>query len=178
LKAQLTLLPAIAAIVAAMVGCGGDGSSTSAAGSAETPTNEAMGPAKTAFIENAEAVCRRERSHAIGKVAAYRKAHRSEASSRLVLERAAASALLSTFRAEIVAIGRLKRPPGDEGEMEAILRAQQKALSEAQQLMRGSGSRRQQAGKTLADEVVERFEGGDEELRAYGLDGCAKGSES
>lgn len=120
---------------------------------------------KDEFVRKADAACQRERRGSLAKVAAYVKSHRSQGQSKAELTaRAVKAVVLSTVASEITAIRKIGAPSGEAARVAVILTALEDGIAEA------SKSAQEPVGGPEAF-----FADADRDLRAYGLQKCAKG---
>jgi hypothetical protein len=159
------LLVAIASVVI-LVGCGDDDESTSAAGanggSGKSASIKTSSLSKEQFIEQANAICRREKANYSEEITASLTRVDPKLDERTAALRAVQQVLVPITEAQIAGIRKLGAPEGDEDEIGAALAAQEESLAEIEQL------NRLEPGEVPTDRFVEPTS----TFQDYGLDDC------
>ena len=166
-----TLLLVAVAIASLAAGCGGGSESSSSTGASDGSTIATSSLSKDEFIKQASEACKQARKNLLERVLAYTQQHESKGQTRSAESETFAGSikavLLPTIEKEMAEIRQLGAPSGDEGEVEAFLVAEQKAVDSVARLKR----------------IVSRFQferyftESAKLFREYGLDGCANGEE-
>lgn len=173
------LVVAAAAAVLILAGCGEADDSSSATGSGgSTASSGSEGGSglggeaassslsKDEFVKKASSICERTRENGFARVAAFKRKYDAEGlPEALALRKATNSTLIAIVEDELNALLALGAPSGEEAEVEAIWTAVEKGVSEAKKA----------PGKT-SNEIADHLAAGDDQLRAYGLETCVKGS--
>lgn len=186
-------LIAVAAVGAALSGCGGgdSSSSTTAAsngntaatgndsgavnGSGRTGANETEGSpsgetgkpsqAKTEFVDQANAICKEGKKKGLQEMTAYAQTHANSSQPKLTqLAQALQAAFLPEVQNQVDEIRALGAPPGDEKQVEAVLAALEEGIEASSQ-----------ASATAGLQLGPNFKRSAQLAREYGLDSCAYG---
>lgn len=125
---SITFLSLAIAIAALAAGCGGGSSSSSSEGGGSIT--------KEQFIEKANAICEQDRGNLSKEFTAYLKQHQGKESGEEVLAGMMEALLLPRIEKDLAKLKQLETPPGDKEEIDAFLKAQQKAVNEMANLKR------------------------------------------
>lgn len=165
LKTRLaTLTVGAMAIIAIAGGCGGS-DSDSGSGEGGEPL-ETSSLSKQAYIKKASAACRRRHQNLVGLASVYVSREEGKDKDRpVVIADMGRAVMVPTIEGEIAAIRRLGAPAGDEGEIEAILEAEEEEIEEIKQL---------DEAKSVF-QLVKRFDESSDMFKEYGFTSCANG---
>lgn len=146
-------------------GSGGETPGDSSAGDAGTGNESSAAPSrsKVRFLKQANGICGKTKSNLNREGDEFVKKQGGKKPPQELFGEVAEKVLLPAIEDENAAIGRLKPPKGEAGEVEAILSTHQEGIDEMRSLL---------DDPSTLPELERPFDKANEEFRAYGLIAC------
>jgi hypothetical protein len=147
-------------------GSGGESTGTTPAGGGKETTAHSSSLSKAEFVEQANAICTREKTKGLEEMGAYAKQHRGAATGQAKIEligEAIQKVFLPSVQSQVNQIRALGAPAGDEQEVEALLDSLEEAVEKASQ------------GTASSARFGQAFASSGKLAREYGLSDCVYG---
>lgn len=156
----------VTAILVAVAGCGDSGDSgASGGGGSDGGGGESAGLTKAQFVKQANEACSEERETLLEQTGAYfKKNEKKSLPEARLMANLFRDVYVPAVESELTKIRELEPPASDRAEVEAMLDAEEAAIAKVRELKKAESP----------EEFGQFFAQPDKQLRAYGLDQCAK----